>query len=95
LSTAQATLVVASSPLYRTAPVGGPAGQPDYLNAVLELATSLPPLELLDYCRELEQSGGRRRRCAGVPVPSISICCWSEDLILFNIPVDAPSSTPA
>ncbi|MBW6508716.1 MAG: 2-amino-4-hydroxy-6-hydroxymethyldihydropteridine diphosphokinase [Desulfuromonadales bacterium] len=53
--------VVASSPLYRTAPVGGPVGQPDYLNAVLELATSLPALELLGYCRELEQRGGRRR----------------------------------
>jgi 2-amino-4-hydroxy-6-hydroxymethyldihydropteridine diphosphokinase len=53
--------VVASSPLYRTAPVGGPAGQPDYLNAVLELATSLAPQELLDYCRELEQRGGRQR----------------------------------
>jgi len=53
--------VVASSPLYRTAPIGGPAGQPDYLNAVLELATSLTPLELIDYCRELEQRGGRRR----------------------------------
>lgn len=53
--------VVASSPLYRTVPVGGPAGQPHYLNAVLELATNLAPLELLDYCRELEQRGGRRR----------------------------------
>jgi 2-amino-4-hydroxy-6-hydroxymethyldihydropteridine diphosphokinase len=54
-------IVVASSPLYRTAPVGGPAGQPDYLNAVLELATDLTPLALLDYCCELEQRGGRRR----------------------------------
>lgn len=53
--------VVASSHLYRTAPVGGPAGQTDYLNAVLELTTSLAPLELLDYCRELEQRGGRQR----------------------------------
>jgi 2-amino-4-hydroxy-6-hydroxymethyldihydropteridine diphosphokinase len=53
--------VVASSPLYRTAPVGGPVGQPDYLNAVLELVTRLSPLELIDYCRELEQRGGRRR----------------------------------
>lgn len=61
LSAHRQITVVASSPLYRTTPVGGPAGQPDYLNAVLELATSLTPLELLDYCRELEQRGGRRR----------------------------------
>ncbi|MFO7577511.1 MAG: 2-amino-4-hydroxy-6-hydroxymethyldihydropteridine diphosphokinase [Pelovirga sp.] len=61
LSTAPATLVVASSPLYRTAPVGGPAGQPDYLNAVIELQTALPPNQLLTFCRHLEQSAGRRR----------------------------------
>lgn len=53
--------VVASSSLYRTAPVGGPVGQPDYLNAVLELATKLAPLDLLDFCRELELRGGRQR----------------------------------
>lgn len=61
-STHRQITVIASSSLYRTAPVGGPAGQPDYLNAVLELATSLmTTLELLDYCRELEQRGGRQR----------------------------------
>ncbi len=53
--------VIASSPLYQTAPVGGPTGQNDYLNAVLELATSLSPTELLQYCLELEQRGGRQR----------------------------------
>lgn len=61
LNTHRQITVVASSPLYRTAPVGGPAGQPDYLNAVLELTTSLTALELLDCCRELEQRGGRQR----------------------------------
>jgi 2-amino-4-hydroxy-6-hydroxymethyldihydropteridine diphosphokinase len=61
LSAQPATLVVASSPLYRTAPVGGPAGQPDYLNAVIELQTALPPNQLLTFCRQLEQSAGRRR----------------------------------
>lgn len=55
------TEIVASSPLYQTAPVGGPAGQPDYLNAVLELTTGLALIELLDFCLELEQRAGRRR----------------------------------
>lgn len=53
--------LVASSPLYRTAPVGGPAGQPDYLNAVVELKTSLSPLILLSLCQALEQDAGRKR----------------------------------
>ena len=40
------TDVLAVSPVYETAPVGGPA-QPDYLNAVLIAATGLRPLDLL------------------------------------------------
>ena len=40
------TDVLAISPVYETAPVGGPA-QPDYLNAVLIVATGLPPRDLL------------------------------------------------
>ncbi|MFO7766705.1 MAG: 2-amino-4-hydroxy-6-hydroxymethyldihydropteridine diphosphokinase [Pelovirga sp.] len=53
--------VVASSPLYQTTPVGGPPGQNDYLNAVLELATSLSPFDLLSCCLVLELRGGRQR----------------------------------
>ncbi len=51
-----------SSPLYLTPPVGGPAGQPDYLNAVLELRTELEPAELLTFCQSLENAEGRERR---------------------------------
>lgn len=50
-----------SSALYRTPPVGGPAGQPDYLNAVLELETDLSAGELLVLCQALEHEGGRTR----------------------------------
>lgn len=51
--------VLARSPLYRTAAVGPP--QPDYLNAVLMLDASLPPLELLERCQALERNAGRDR----------------------------------
>jgi len=40
------------------------AGQkplPDYLNAVLECETSLPPIDLLDLCLSIESSLGRIR----------------------------------
>ena len=50
-----------SSPLYQTPAVGGPAGQPDYLNAVLMLRTSLDAYELLSLCLELERAEGRER----------------------------------
>lgn len=53
--------LVAASALYRTPPVGGPDRQPDYLNAVLELATDLTPQELLAFCREIEDAAERTR----------------------------------
>jgi 2-amino-4-hydroxy-6-hydroxymethyldihydropteridine diphosphokinase len=54
------TDVLAISPVYETAPVGGPA-QPDYLNAVLEVATGLPPRDLLEATRLIEADFGRIR----------------------------------
>lgn len=51
-----------SSPVYRTPAIGGPAGQPDYLNAILEIATDLSPHQLLDVCHEIEIAGGRARK---------------------------------
>jgi 2-amino-4-hydroxy-6-hydroxymethyldihydropteridine diphosphokinase len=52
---------VAVSPLYETAPVGGPP-QPHYLNAVVVLETGLGPRALLDRLLGLEREAGRIRR---------------------------------
>jgi 2-amino-4-hydroxy-6-hydroxymethyldihydropteridine diphosphokinase len=49
------------SPVYETAPVGGPEDQGAYLNLVVELETDLSPRELLELCRELEAAAGRVR----------------------------------
>jgi 2-amino-4-hydroxy-6-hydroxymethyldihydropteridine diphosphokinase len=54
------TDVLAISPVYETAPVGGPA-QPDYLNAVLIVSTGLPPLGLLAAAQGIETEFGRVR----------------------------------
>lgn len=51
---------VAVSPVYETVPVGGP-DQPDYLNAVLVAATSLPARVLLDRGLAAESGLGRLR----------------------------------
>jgi len=51
---------VAVSPVYETAPVGGPA-QPDYLNAVLTASTSLPARAVLDRARAAEAALRRVR----------------------------------
>lgn len=50
----------AVSPVYETAAVGGPA-QPDYLNAVLIVATSLTPQDLLAATQRIEAGFGRAR----------------------------------
>ena len=51
--------VVRSSRVYETEPVGPP--QPQYLNAVIEVDTTLTPRELLDAARGVEDSLGRIR----------------------------------
>jgi 2-amino-4-hydroxy-6-hydroxymethyldihydropteridine diphosphokinase/dihydroneopterin aldolase len=49
------------SPLARTAAVGGPEEQPDYLNAVLLARTTLSARGLLHLCQEVENVHGRVR----------------------------------
>ena len=66
LRQAKATLadlgtVSAASWLYRTAAVGGPPGQPDYLNAALALQTSLSPQALMLALLGVEALSGRVR----------------------------------
>jgi 2-amino-4-hydroxy-6-hydroxymethyldihydropteridine diphosphokinase len=52
--------LLAVSPVYQTAPVGGP-GQPDYLNAVLIAKTALPAEAVLERCHGVEAAFGRVR----------------------------------
>lgn len=51
------------SSFYRTAPldVGDTTPHPDYINAVAELETLLPPQTLLDILQTIEQQQGRSR----------------------------------
>ena len=53
--------VVRVSPVYETAPVGGPDDQEPYLNLVVQLDTTLSARQLLDVCREREQAAQRVR----------------------------------
>jgi 2-amino-4-hydroxy-6-hydroxymethyldihydropteridine diphosphokinase len=53
------TRLTARSPLYKSPPLG-PPDQPDYINAVAALDTTLAPLELLGALQTIEQRHGRR-----------------------------------
>ena len=53
--------LVAVSGLYRSKPMG-PQDQPDYINAVAALDTTLTPLALLDATQQIELQQGRVRK---------------------------------
>jgi 2-amino-4-hydroxy-6-hydroxymethyldihydropteridine diphosphokinase len=61
LAAAPTTRVYRVSPWIETEPVGGPPGQPRYLNGVAELDTELTPRELLDALLAIEREAGRIR----------------------------------
>ena len=59
------TALARRSSFYRTAPVD--AGGPDYLNAVIEIDTALPPHELLAALQSIEAGAGRERPYRNAP----------------------------
>ena len=54
-------ITVRLSPFYETEPVGGPSGQPMYINAAGIIQTSMPPEELLKTLQGIENDFGRIR----------------------------------
>ena len=75
------TRLLRVSSLYRSAPVD--AGGPDYLNAVAEIATDLPPHDLLAALQAIERAAGTRvctsgrLCCCHWPSWHLSGCCRS------------------
>ncbi|TLM88095.1 2-amino-4-hydroxy-6-hydroxymethyldihydropteridine diphosphokinase [Pseudarthrobacter sp. NamE5] len=53
--------LLAVSPVVQTKAVGGPPGQPDFLNMVITVETSLSPRELLEHCQVVENKHHRVR----------------------------------
>ena len=60
------TRLVCCSSLYRTAPVGV-TDQPDFINAVCEVDTSLPAVECMQSLLDIERAHGRQRNIQGGP----------------------------
>lgn len=66
------------SDYYSTAPVGGPEDQPEYLNAVVEITTTLGPEELMGSLLDIEKRLGRKRTQRWGPR------CIDLDLLLYG-----------
>ena len=52
-------VVLASSSVYETEPVGEVPDQPDFYNACVRIETPLEPVPLLDACKAVERALGR------------------------------------
>ncbi len=74
--------LVAVSSLYGSKPMG-PQDQPDYVNAVAALDTSLSPEALLDALQSIEQSQGRQRKDErwGPRTLDLDILLYGEQII--------------
>lgn len=73
-----ASHLLACSPLYRSRPMG-PADQPDYINGVALLETSLTPHQLLDETQRIELEQGRVRKAERWGPRTLDL-----DLLLFD-----------
>lgn len=73
--------VRAVSPVYETAPVGGPP-QPNYLNMVVLVETRLGPRALLEALLDIERAAGRQRREKWGPRPlDLDLLLYGEESI--------------
>lgn len=80
--------IVRVSSFHETEPVGGPSGQPLYLNAAAELETELPPWDLLQRMLGVEARYGRVRSERNGPRT------LDLDLLLYgDLRIDEPELT--
>jgi 2-amino-4-hydroxy-6-hydroxymethyldihydropteridine diphosphokinase len=75
------TRIVALSPNYATEPLACDLAQPDYVNAVVALRTSLSPRALLRRLQAIERRQGRRRTAM---TPRNSPRTLDLDLLLYG-----------
>ncbi len=75
------TTVAKISSFYRSKPLG-PQDQADYINAVVELATELSALVLLDYLQGIENEHGRKREIRwGARTLDLDILLFGDEII--------------
>jgi len=73
---------LAFSSLYHSAPMG-PQDQPDYVNAVICVATDLPPIDLLRCLQRIENDHGRVRKTErwGARTLDLDVLIYGDQLI--------------
>jgi len=100
------TRLVARSSLYRSAPVGCPdhsdmssqhdlSSQPDFVNAVAKIATSLSPQALLQALLHIEHQHGRERSFRNAPRTLDMDVLLYDDMQLHEQGLTIPASSDA
>jgi 2-amino-4-hydroxy-6-hydroxymethyldihydropteridine diphosphokinase len=74
------------SRIYETEPVDCPPGSPRFLNAAIEIACTLPPLDLLAALQRIEQVLGRPRDHAFHAPRTIDLDILYYDNLHFTLP---------
>ncbi|GKT11077.1 MAG: 2-amino-4-hydroxy-6-hydroxymethyldihydropteridine diphosphokinase [Thiomicrorhabdus sp.] len=78
----ETTKVISCSQFYASAPLG-PEDQPDFINAVCELETSLPPHVLLLALQAIELEQGRiKKRHWGERIIDLDILLYDDQIIM-------------
>ena len=72
------TKVIKISKFLQSHPCGGPAGQPDYLNAALKISTNFSPLNLLKKLKKIENALGR------IPTVRFGARVMDLDILLYG-----------
>lgn len=90
LRAARGVAVRRVSEFVETSPVGGPPGQPDYLNAAAQIETRLRPEELLATLQSVEIALGRDRSLEPRWGPRT---CDLDILLMGNLVVRTPRLT--
>jgi 2-amino-4-hydroxy-6-hydroxymethyldihydropteridine diphosphokinase len=74
------------SRIYETEPVDCPPGSPKFLNAVIELSCTIPPLDLLEKLQRLEQFLGRPTNHGHHAPRTIDLDILYYDNLAFALP---------
>ena len=71
-------------------PVGPVPDQPDFINAVAEISTTLMPRELLYHCLSIEKTMGRKRKISKGPRNIDIDLLLMEELIIDSLDLTLP-----
>ncbi len=82
----QNTRVLKESRIIKTSPVGGPCGQPDFLNVALKIETGFSPLNLLRKLKKIERDLGRARSSRfGPRIIDLDILLYGEKTVRSKV----------